>query len=224
MNTPINLASYIDHTLLKATATPSDIAQLCLEAKTHQFKAVCVNPIYVAQAKKTLEGTGVLVATVCGFPLGAITGHQKALEAAESLRLGADEIDMVVHIGGVLAGDWDVIADELAVVRAATVGSVLKVIVEMCLLEEHHKIKVTELVLASGADFIKTSTGFSTGGATVPDVQLFKSIVGDQMQIKAAGGIRNHADALEMIAAGANRLGTSGGVAIVAGQTLEGGY
>jgi deoxyribose-phosphate aldolase len=215
----VNLAEYIDHTLLKATATPADIVQLCAEARTHNFKAVCVNPQHISLCRHELAGSGVLIATVCGFPLGAVTSEQKAAEAALSVQAGADEIDMVIAIGSALAGDWDYVQADIAAVRAATAGKVLKVIIETCYLNDGQKEKATEAAVLSGAEFVKTSTGFGTGGATLADVALMKRVIGDRALIKAAGGVRTPADAEAMIAAGAARLGTSGGVGLVTSGT-----
>lgn len=220
----VNLAQYIDHTLLKATATATDIAALCEEARQHAFKAVCVNPVYVPLARQELAGSGVLIATVCGFPLGAVLPSQKAAEARLSLEAGANEVDMVMHIGAALAGNWRTVEEDLQAVREATAGAVLKVIIETCSLTDDQKVRATEAALNVGAEFVKTSTGFGTGGATLQDVRLIKRVVGDSAHIKAAGGIRTRADAEAMIAAGATRLGTSGGVAIVGGSEHRSGY
>lgn len=220
----VNLAPYIDHTLLKAAATPQDIVTLCAEARAHSFKAVCVNPQHVALCRSELEGSGVLIATVCGFPLGAVTSEQKAEEARLSVRAGADEIDMVIAIGSALAGDWDYVQADVAAVRAATAGRVLKVIIETCYLSGEQKERATEAAVAAGADFVKTSTGFGTGGATPSDVALMRRVIAGRAQIKAAGGVRTPADAEAMIAAGATRLGTSGGVGLVAGTQHQSGY
>ena len=220
----VNLAPYIDHTLLKATATPQDIVTLCAEARAHGFKAVCVNPQHVALCSSELEGSGVLIATVCGFPLGAVTSEQKADEARLSVQAGADEIDMVISIGSALAGDWDYVQADVAAVRAATVGRVLKVIIETCYLSDEQKERATEAAVLAGADFVKTSTGFGTGGATPGDVALMRRVIAGRAQIKAAGGVRTPADAEAMIAAGATRLGTSGGVGLVAGTQNQSGY
>ena len=220
----VNLAPYIDHTLLKATATPQDIVTLCAEARAHSFKAVCINPQHVALCSSELEGSGVLIATVCGFPLGAVTSEQKADEARLSVQAGADEIDMVIAIGSALAGDWDYVQADVAAVRAATVGRVLKVIIETCYLNDEQKERASEAAVLAGADFVKTSTGFGTGGATLADVALMKRVIAGRAQIKAAGGVRTPADAEAMIAAGAARLGTSGGVGLVAGTQHQSGY
>lgn len=225
----MKLAPYIDHTLLKATATPQDISALCAEARQHAFYAVCVNPVYAAQAKAELAGSAVKVATVCGFPLGAVSSEQKAVEARLSVEAGADEVDMVIHIGAALSGDWDAVEADVRAVRRAIPEQVLKVIIETCYLDDEQKRQATAAVVRAEADFVKTSTGFGSGGATPNDVRLMRDVIAEQgaqgrVQIKAAGGVRTPADAQEMIAAGATRLGTSGGVALVAGEQTGGGY
>lgn len=220
----MQLSSYIDHTLLKATATTHDIRQLCAEAREHQFYAVCVNPVFIPLAKAELAGSGVKVATVCGFPLGAIASDQKAVEARLSAEAGADEIDMVIQIGAALAGDWESVQRDIEAVRKAIPDCVLKVIIETCYLDDEQKRLATEAAVQGGADFVKTSTGFGTGGATVADVALMREVIAGRAKIKAAGGVRTPADAQAMIEAGADRLGTSGGVALVAGSQTGGGY
>lgn len=220
----MNLAPSIDHTLLKATATPDDIRRLCAEAREHRFAAVCVNPVYVPLAAAELAGSGVKVATVCGFPLGATLPEQKAAEARLSVEAGADEVDMVIHIGAALAGDWEAVEADVRAVREATAGRVLKVIIETCFLQEEQKRRATEAAVAGGADFVKTSTGFGTGGATVEDVRLMAEVIAGRAQIKAAGGVRTPEEARAMIAAGATRLGTSGGVGLVRGGENGSGY
>lgn len=219
----MQLAPYIDHTLLKATATSADIRQLCAEAREHQFYAVCVNPVFVPLCVAELEGSGVKVATVCGFPLGAVSSEQKALEARLSAEAGADEVDMVIHIGAALENAWDAVEADVRAVRRAIPEQVLKVIIETCYLSDDQKRGATEAAVRGGADFVKTSTGFGTGGATLEDVRLMHGVIAGRAQIKAAGGVRSPADAEAMIGAGATRLGTSGGVALVAvgGQTGE---
>lgn len=210
----MNVKKYIDHTILKPEATSKDIRQLCSEAAEHQFAAVCVNPCYVELAAHLLKGTKVKVATVVGFPLGANLSLVKAFEAKQAILQGADEIDMVINIGAAKAGLWDAVLTDIKQVVAAAAGCTVKVIVETALLSEDEKKQVCQIVLVSGAHYIKTSTGFSTGGATASDIQLFKAIVGDKIGIKASGGIRTYEDAAAMIEAGATRLGTSGGVKI----------
>lgn len=220
----VKLAPYIDHTLLKATATPADIRLLCAEAREHGFYAVCVNPVYVPLAAAELEGSGVKVATVCGFPLGATLSEQKAVEARLSVEAGADEVDMVIHIGAALEGDWDAVEADVRAVRRAIPDSVLKVIIETCYLDDEQKRAATEAAVLGGADLVKTSTGFGTGGATVEDVRLMAEVIAGRAGIKAAGGVRTPEDARLMIEAGATRLGTSGGVALVAGERTGAGY
>ncbi|AZI42033.1 deoxyribose-phosphate aldolase [Deinococcus psychrotolerans] len=221
---PLDLAPYIDHTLLKATATPADLVQLCAEARQHHFKAVCVNPQHIALCAGELRGSGVKIATVCGFPLGATTSQQKAEEARLSVSAGADEVDMVISIGSAIAGDWEYVQADIAAVRAATGSKVLKVIIETCYLSDEQKERATEAAVQAGADFVKTSTGFGTGGATLDDVRLMARVIAGRAQIKAAGGVRSPADAAAMIEAGATRLGTSGGVGLVSGEQNKAGY
>ena len=210
----MDLAKYIDHTILKPEATSQDIERLCSEATEHKFAAVCVNPCYVKLAVGLLVGTGVKVATVIGFPLGANLSVVKAFEAQQAILHGADEIDMVINIGAAKQAQWEVVLDDIRKVVAGADGHHVKVIVETALLTEEEKRKVCNIVLHSGAHYIKTSTGFSTGGATVNDIKLFKTIVGEKIGIKASGGVRTRGDAEEMIAAGASRLGTSAGVSL----------
>jgi deoxyribose-phosphate aldolase len=210
------LASVIDHTLLKPDAVPAQIAALCEEARRYRFAAVCVNPRYVPQCVRALEGSGVAVCTVAGFPLGATTAASKAYEAREAIRSGAKEIDMVLAVGALKAGEERLVRREIArVVRACHRGGALcKVILETALLSDEEKVRACRLAAAAGADFVKTSTGFQ-GGATVYDVCLMRHTVGERMGVKAAGGIRTLNDALKMLVAGASRLGASAGVAIV---------
>lgn len=219
-----NLADHIDHTLLKATATPAEIQKLCEEAVQYNFKAVCINPSYIALALDLLKDSEVKVATVAGFPLGAITPEQKAKEAALSVELGADEVDMVINIGAAKAGNWDLVLQDIQAVREATQDVILKVIIETCYLTEEEKIRATELVLEAGADFVKTSTGFGTGGATLEDIQLMAKVTQGKIGIKAAGGVKTPEDARKFIEAGATRLGTSSGVLLMQGQNAGGGY
>lgn len=220
----VNLAPFIDHTLLKATATTADIRKLCAEARENQFYAVCVNPVFVPLARQELQGSGVKVATVCGFPLGAVSSDQKAVEARLSVEAGADEVDMVIHIGAALENRWDDVEADVRAVRQAIPEHVLKVIIETCYLSDEQKRGATEAAVHGGADFVKTSTGFGTGGATPEDVQLMRDVIAGRAKIKAAGGVRNAAEAKVMIDSGATRLGTSGGVAIVAGERSGEGY
>jgi deoxyribose-phosphate aldolase len=211
----MDLAKYIDHTLLKPEATPHDIRCLCSEAATYKFAAVCVNPCYVDLAVSLLAGTGVKVATVIGFPLGANLTIVKAFEAKQAVLHGVDELDMVINVGALKLGLWEGVLYDIQQVLIEAQGRPVKVIVETGLLTEEEKKKVCHIVLESGAQYIKTSTGFASSGATVADIQLFKSIAGDKIGIKASGGIRTLEEAAAMVAAGATRLGTSQGVAIV---------
>ena len=211
-----NLASYIDHTLLKADATEAQITRLCEEAREHRFASVCVNPRWVALCAQLLAGSGVRVCTVIGFPLGASSSAIKAAETRQAVADGADELDMVISVGDLKAGNNEFVrADIRGVVKAAE-GRTVKVIIEACLLTDEEKSLACKLAMAAGADFVKTSTGFSTGGATVADVKLMRAAVGPNFGVKAAGGIRTRQDALAMIEAGANRIGASAGIAICA--------
>lgn len=211
------LFSYVDHTLLKPEATPEQIAALCAEAAEHGTASVCVNGSYVALAKKLLDGKAKVCAVI-GFPLGAMSTAAKAFEAAEAIRDGADEIDMVIHIGQLKAGNADYVLEDIKAVKAAIGDHILKVIIETCLLTEEEKITMCRLVTESGAEYIKTSTGFSTGGATFDDVRLFAENVGEGVKIKAAGGIRSREDMEEFLRLGASRLGTSSAVKILCGK------
>lgn len=214
----MNLASYIDHTLLKPIATVDDIIRLCEEAAQHKFAAVCVNPVYVDLAAHHLAGTGVKTATVIGFPLGATFTAAKVAEAKEAVLRKADELDMVLHIGAAKAGMWEVVTEDIRQVVAAADDAIVKVIVETGLLTDEEKRRACQAVIDGGAHFVKTSTGFGPGGATEEDIRLFKQVVGDKIGIKASGGIRTREQALVMIAAGATRLGTSAGITIVGGE------
>lgn len=215
----MDIKSMIDHTILKPDTKKDEIQALCQEAKEFGFYAVCVNPYYVSLCKDLLEGSKVKIATVIGFPLGANTSDIKALETKKAIDDGADEIDMVINIGALKDGDYGVVRDDIkAVVEAAKDRARVKVIIETSLLTDDEKIKACELSLEAGADFVKTSTGFSTGGATVEDVKLMKSVVKDKMEIKASGGVRDFETARKMIEAGARRIGTSSGVKIVKGK------
>jgi deoxyribose-phosphate aldolase len=211
------LARMIDHTLLKPQATEEQIRQLCAEARAHQFASVCVNPTWVALCARLLKDSPVAVCTVIGFPLGANTPDVKAFEAERCIGLGATELDMVINIGALKSGDDQAVEDDIAAVvrvahsRAATV----KVIIECAYLSDAEKARACTLAAVAGADFVKTSTGFGPGGATVEDVALMRQAVGPELGVKAAGGIKTAADARAMIAAGANRLGASAGAQIV---------
>lgn len=209
-----NILGMIDHTILKPEATKDMIETLCKEAMEHEFAAVCVNPFYVKLCKDILKNTNVKVATVVGFPLGANTKEVKALETTDAINNGADEIDMVINIGALKAKNFEVVEEDIRAVVNASKEKTVKVIIESCLLTDEEKIKACELSMNAGADFVKTSTGFSTGGATIDDVKLMKSIVGDKLEVKASGGVRDLESAKKMVEAGATRLGTSSGVKI----------
>ena len=210
------IASMIDHTLLKPEATPAQVEKLCAEAAEYHFASVCVNPVYIPLAARRLDGAGVKVCCVVGFPLGAIAPEQKAAEAASCVAMGAEELDMVIHVGAAKAGDWALVQRDIAGVVKAAAGRTVKVIIETCLLTDEEKVKACEAAKAAGADFVKTSTGFSTGGATTHDIALMRKTVGPEMGVKASGGIRDYATAMAMIEAGANRIGASAGIEIVA--------
>ena len=210
------IAAMIDHTLLKPEATPAQIEKLCAEAAEYHFASVCVNPVYIPLAARLLKGTGVKVCCVVGFPLGAIAPEQKAAEAASCAAMGAEELDMVIHVGAAKAGDWALVQRDIEGVVKAAAGHTVKVIIENCLLTDEEKVKACEAAKAAGAHFVKTSTGFSTGGATTHDIALMRKTVGPEMGVKASGGIRDYETAMAMIEAGANRIGASAGIAIVA--------
>ncbi|MCF6459988.1 deoxyribose-phosphate aldolase [Clostridium sp. Cult3] len=215
----MNIASMIDHTLLKPDATGEAIDGLCKEAKEYEFAAVCVNPYYVRRAKNLLEGTKVRVATVIGFPLGANAKEVKAFETENAIKNGADEVDMVINIGALKNGEHDLVRDDIkAVVEAAKNRAVVKVIIETCLLTDEEKVVACKLAKEAGANFVKTSTGFSTGGATVEDIKLMKETIGDSLKIKASGGIRDYKTAKAMVDAGASRIGASASIKIVKGE------
>lgn len=209
------VSKYIDHTLLKATATIDDIKILCQEAIINNFKSVCVNPTHVSYAKELLTDSDVLVCTVIGFPLGANTVGTKVFETVNAISNGADEIDMVINIGKAKEHDYEYIKKEIEEIVHAANGNVLKVIIETCYLTNDEIKKVCEAAVAAGASFVKTSTGFGTGGATVEHVKLMKAVVGESVGVKASGGIKNYDHFKAMVDAGATRIGASSGVAIV---------
>ncbi len=210
------IAAMIDHTLLKPEATPAQIEKRGAEAAEYHFASVCVNPVYIPLAARLLKGTGVKVCCVVGFPLGAIAPEQKAAEAASCAAMGAEELDMVIHVGAAKVGDWALVQRDIEGVVKAAAGHTVKVIIETCLLTDEEKVKACEAAKAAGAHFVKTSTGFSTGGATTHDIALMRKTVGPEMGVKASGGIRDYETAMAMIEAGANRIGASAGIAIVA--------
>jgi len=211
-----NIAKKIDHTLLKADATKDQIMKLCKEAREYSFYSVCVNPTWVKEAANQLEGSDVEVCTVIGFPLGATTTETKVFEAKNAIENGAAELDMVINIGQLKAQDHDAVEEDIqAVVRAAAGKALVKVIIETSLLTDEEKVRACELCVKAGADYVKTSTGFSSGGATVEDVKLMRETVGPDTGVKASGGVRDKKDALAMIEAGASRIGASSGIKIV---------
>ena len=205
----------IDHTLLKQDATPEQIVSLCEEAKKFNFMSVCVNPSYVPLAAQVLEGSEVKVCTVIGFPLGMNLTRTKLDEAVLAISEGATEIDMVINVGMLKAGHDDDVEEEIRILKGAAKDLILKVIIETCLLTDKEKVRACECAKRAGADFVKTSTGFSTGGATVHDVELMRKTVGPNMGVKASGGVRTHEDLIAMVNAGANRIGTSNGTKIL---------
>lgn len=214
----MNLAKYIDHTLLKPQASQAEIKTLCEEARKYGFFSVCVNPYWVSFCKEQLKGSDVKVCTVIGFPLGANTTEVKVYEAKDALKNGADELDMVVNLGAVKSGDWATVLADIEAVRHAAENFTLKVIIETSVLTQEEKVKLCQLCTQAKADFVKTSTGFTGGGATAEDVKLMKENVSADMQVKASGGVRTKEDFDKMVAAGATRIGASAGVKIVEGK------
>ena len=212
-----NVAGIIDHTNLKPEASEEQITKLCEEAKEYGFASVCVNPGYVALAAEALKGSTVNVCTVIGFPLGATTSASKAFEAKDAIANGATEVDMVVNIGMIKSGKWAYVKDDIKAVVDAANGVLVKVIIETCLLTDDEKVKVCQLAKEAGADFVKTSTGFSKWGAKPEDVALMRKTVGPEMGVKASGGIHTAEEAIACINAGATRLGVSAGIAVVNG-------
>ncbi len=211
-----NIASMIDHTLLKPDATEGEIKKLCSEAREYKFASVCVNPWFIPLVAELLKGSGVKPCTVVGFPLGATTSLTKSGEAKEAVNNGAKEVDMVMNIGAAKAGDWDYVKNDIqSVVNAVKGNALVKVIIETCLLTDDEKVRACHVSKAAGADFVKTSTGFSKGGATIEDIKLMRRTVGSDMAVKASGGIRDYITAIAMIEAGASRIGTSSGIKII---------
>lgn len=215
IQSPRDIAGLIDHTILRPTATADDIARLCREAAQWRFKSVCVNPCRVPQAASLLQGSGVLVCTVVGFPLGATTTAAKVAETVQAVRAGATEIDMVVNQGDTLAADWASVSADISAVVDAAAGCTVKVIIETCNLDRTAKIGACVAAALCGAQFVKTSTGFGSGGATPEDIALMRLVVGGGMSVKASGGIRTTADAMSMISAGADRIGASASISII---------
>ena len=211
----MNLNKYIDHTILKAFATKEDVERICKEAIEHDFMSVCINPCHVSFASKLLSESNVKVCTVIGFPLGANTKEVKAYEAKTAIEQGADEIDMVINIGALKSKDYELVKEDIYAVREVSEGKILKVIIETCYLEKDEIVKACELAMLAGADFVKTSTGFGTGGAKLEDIKIMRECVGEELGVKASGGIKTKEDALNMIENGATRIGTSNGMDIV---------
>jgi deoxyribose-phosphate aldolase len=219
-----SINKFIDHTLLKATVTKKEIIALCNEAWQYEFFSVCVNSCYVALAKKQLDNSGVKVCSVIGFPLGAMSTQAKVFEAQQAIKDGADEIDMVINIGLLKSKDFNGVWKDIEAVKKIIPNNTLKVIIETCYLDNLEIIKACELVLQSGADFVKTSTGFGAGGATIDDVKLMKSVVKDTCEVKASGGIRDYETAKQYIDLGVSRLGVSSGIAIMEDKQSDTDY
>ena len=210
-----NIASYIDHTMLKADADENTIRRYCREAREQGFRSVCVNSYRTALVHEELEGSNVLTCTVVGFPLGAMSMEAKAFEAKKAVMDGASEIDMVINIGALKDKDYDTVRNDIKGVVEASKPAILKVIIETCLLTDEEKVKACELSVEAGAAFVKTSTGFSTGGATIDDIKLMRRTVGNRAQVKASGGIRTREDAEALISAGADRIGAGNGMLLL---------
>ncbi|MGJ7921422.1 deoxyribose-phosphate aldolase [Neobacillus sp. LXY-4] len=220
-----NVASMIDHTLLKADAKKEQIEVLCKEAREFTFASVCVNPTWVSYASQLLKDSPVKVCTVIGFPLGANTPETKAFETKNAIENGAEEVDMVINIGALKSMDDELVERDIKAVVDATKGKALtKVIIETSLLTDEEKVRACQIAVKAGADYVKTSTGFSTGGATIADIALMRKTVGPDIGVKASGGVRNTEDAKNMIEAGATRIGASAGIAIVKGLTSDSDY
>ncbi|HHF7019381.1 deoxyribose-phosphate aldolase [Streptococcus mutans] len=220
----MKINQYIDHTLLKPESRQDQIDKLIREAKTYNFASVCINPTWVSYAAKALEGTDIKVCTVIGFPLGATTSAVKAFETKDAISHGADEVDMVINIGQAKSGHFAFVEEDIRAVVEASGDKLVKVIIETCLLTDKEKIKACQAAVAAGADFVKTSTGFSTAGARLDDVRLMRQTVGPDVGVKAAGGTRSLENAQAFIEAGATRIGTSAGVTIMEGKQTNSGY
>lgn len=216
-----NISKYIDHTILSPDATKQEVTKMCDEAKKYEFKSVCVNSSYVEYVKQELENSNILVCSVVGFPLGSVVTEVKSYETQLAVEQGANEIDMVINISKLKDKEYEYVLNDIKSVVKSADGKTVKVIIETCLLEDKEKIKACELAMEAGADFVKTSTGFSTGGATIKDVKLMKNTVGDNLGVKASGGIKNLHDAKNMIDAGASRIGASSGVKIVSEEKKD---
>ena len=220
----MKLNKFIDHTILKPETTQEQVEKILSEAKEYDFASVCVNPTWVSLAAESLKDSDVKVCTVIGFPLGANTSAVKAFETEDAIANGADEIDMVINIGALKAGNDALVLDDIKAVVDASGDKLVKVIIETCLLTDDEKVRACQLSKEAGADYVKTSTGFSTGGATVADVTLMRKTVGPDMGVKASGGARSYEDAIAFIEAGASRIGASSGVAIMNGAQADGDY
>lgn len=220
----MKLNKYIDHTILKSETTQEQVEKILFEAKEYDFASVCVNPTWVSLAAESLKDSDVKVCTVIGFPLGANTSAVKAFETKDAIANGADEIDMVINVGALKAGNDALVLDDIKAVVDASGDKLVKVIIEACLLTDDEKVRACQLSKEAGADYVKTSTGFSTGGATVADVALMRKTVGPDMGVKASGGARSYEDAIAFIEAGASRIGASSGVAIMNGAQADGDY
>ncbi|HFI0913665.1 TPA: deoxyribose-phosphate aldolase [Streptococcus suis] len=220
----MKLNKFIDHTILKPETTQEQVEKILSEAKEYDFASVCVNPTWVSLAAESLKDSDVKVCTVIGFPLGANTSAVKAFETEDAIANGADEIDMVINVGALKAGNDALVLDDIKAVVDASGDKLVKVIIEACLLTDDEKVRACQLSKEAGADYVKTSTGFSTGGATVADVALMRKTVGPDMGVKASGGARSYEDAIAFIEAGASRIGASSGVAIMNGAQADGNY
>lgn len=220
----MNLSKYIDHTILKPNATKEQVLAICNEAKEYDFASVCVNQYNTAFVKEQLDGTDVMVCTVVGFPLGSVTKEVKAFETGLAVKAGADEIDMVINVAALKDGLNDLVYEDIKAVVEAAAGKTVKVIIETCLLTDEEKVRACELAVKAKAHFVKTSTGFSTGGATVEDVALMRKTVGDQAKVKASGGVRDYDGAMAVINAGADRIGASSGVKIMNHEVADSDY
>lgn len=218
------LAGRIDHTILAPGATRAEVERVCGEALEHHFASVCVNSRWVPLVSSTLKGSGVMTCCVVGFPLGAMSSQAKAAETRDAVMNGADEIDMVIDVGDLKGGDLQAVEADIAAVVNAAQGRPVKVIIEACLLDDDEKVLACLLSVRAGAAYVKTSTGFSTGGATVDDIALMRAVVGDALGVKASGGVRTTADAEAMIAAGADRIGASASIAIIGGSAAASSY
>jgi deoxyribose-phosphate aldolase len=219
------IANMIDHTVLKAFTTKEDVIKVCNEAKEHGFFSVCINPTHIELAKKELMDSNVKVCTVIGFPLGANTSQVKAFETTDAIAKGADEVDMVINIGALKDKNYDLVYEDIkAVVDAANKKALVKVIIETCYLTDEEKKIACELAVKAGTDYVKTSTGFGTGGSTPEDIKLMRDVVGENIGVKASGGVRNTKDAKAVINSGATRIGASASVAIINGEDVVGGY